>query len=59
MLGSLASLGSLVRMSAILHERGKSIPAGTPPVQVHPHQELASGAFVKPATSSIQAAGEP
>ena len=27
MLGSLASLGSLVRMSAILHERGKSIPA--------------------------------
>ena len=27
MLGSLASLGSLVRMSGILHERGKSIPA--------------------------------
>ena len=27
MLGSLARLGNLVRMSAILHERGKSIPA--------------------------------
>ena len=26
-LGSLASLSNLVRMSAILHERGKSIPA--------------------------------
>ena len=30
MLGSLASLGSLVRMSGILHERGKSIPALCP-----------------------------
>ena len=46
MLGSLANLGSLVRMSVILHERGKSIPAAAVAVRACINVAVAKVSFL-------------